>query len=84
MAVTTAAINEFTTITNSDCADNHITHSKHIVASISTVTESEYIVRTSVKVPYTPRRVQNDAPEPLGGEKDPAPIGPEIPRKVNL
>ena len=37
-----------------------------------------------MEVPSTPLRVQNDAPEPLGGKKDPAPIGPEIPRQVNL
>ena len=80
MAVTTAAVDKFTT----DCADNHITPSTHAVASITTATESENRVGTSVELPSTPLQVQNDAPEPLGGEKDPAPIGPESPRKVNL
>ena len=80
MAATTAAINEFTT----DCADNRITPSTHTVASIATATDSENRVGTSVEVPYTLLRVQNDAPEPLGGENDPAPIGPESPRQVNL
>ena len=84
MATTTAAINRFTIITNPDCADNRITHSTHTLASIATATESENRVRTSVEVPSTPLRVQNDAPDPLGGEKDPAPIGPESPRQVNL
>ena len=37
-----------------------------------------------VEVPSTPPRVQNDAPYPLGGEKDPAPIGPKSQRQVNL
>ena len=37
-----------------------------------------------MEVPSTLPRVQNDAPEPLGEEKDPAPIGPKIPRQVNL
>ena len=37
-----------------------------------------------MEVTSTPPRVQNDAPEPLGGEKDPAPIVPESPRQVNL
>ena len=64
MDATTAAIKEFTT----DCADNHINPSTHTVASITTATESENIVGTSVEVPYTPLRVHNDAPEPLGGE----------------
>ena len=80
MAATTAAINEFTT----DCTDNCITPPTHTVASITTATESENRVGTSVEIPSTPLRVQNDAPEPLGVEKDPAPIGPEIPRQVNL
>ena len=84
MAATMAAINEFTTITNPDCADNRITPSTHTVASITTATESENRVGTSVEVPSTPPRVQHDAPEPLGGEKDPVPIGPESPRRVNL
>ena len=80
MTATTAVIDEFTT----DFSDNHITPSTHTVASITTATESENRVGTSVEVPSTPLRVQNDAPEPLGGEKDPAPIGPESPRQVNL
>ena len=80
MAATTAAIDGFTT----DCADNRITPSTHTVASITTATDSQNRVGTSVEVPSTPLRVQNDAPEPLGGEKDPAPIGPESPRQVNL
>ena len=84
MAATTAAINEFTTITNPDCAENIITPSTHTVASITTATESENRVGTSVELPSTPPRVQNDAPEPLGGEKDPASIGPKSPRQVNL
>ena len=37
-----------------------------------------------MEVPYIPPQVQNDAPDPLGGEKDSAPIGPESPRQVNL
>ena len=37
-----------------------------------------------MEVSSTPPRVQNDDPEPLGGEKDPAPIGPESTRQVNL
>ena len=80
MAVTTATIVKFTT----DCADNRITHFTHTVASITTATESENRVGTSVEVPSTPVRVQNNYPEPLGGEKDPAPIGPKIPCQVNL
>ena len=84
MAATTAAINEFTTITNPNFANNHITPSTHKVSSINTATESENRVRNSVEVTSTPPRVQNDAPEPLGGEKDPAPIRPESPRQVNL
>ena len=80
MVATTAAIDEFTT----DCADNCITPYTHIVASITTATDSENRVGTIVEVPSTPLRVQNDAPEPLGGEKDPAPIVPESPRQVNL
>ena len=80
MADTTAAINEFTT----DCADNRITPYSYTVASITTANESENRVGTSVEVPSTPPRVQNDAPELLVGEKDPAPIGPESPRQVNL
>ena len=80
MAATTAAIKEFIT----DCADNRITPYTHTVASITMATESENRVGTSVEVPSTPLRVQNDAPEPLGGEKDPAPIGLESPRQVNL
>ena len=80
MAATTATIDEFTT----DCADNRITPSTHTVASINTVNDSENRVGTSVEVPSTPLRIQNDAPEPLDGEKDPAPIGPKIPRQVNL
>ena len=80
MAATTAAIDEFTT----DCADNCITPSTHTVESITTAAESEKRLGTSVEVPSTPLRVQNDAPEPLGGEKDPAPIGPESPPQVNL
>ena len=80
MAATTAAIDEFTT----DCADNGITPSTHTVVSITTATDSKNRVGTSVEVSYTPPRVQNDGPEPLGGEKDPAPIGPESPRQFNL
>ena len=80
MAATTAAFNEFTT----DCADNRITPSIHTVANITTDIESENRVGTSVEVPYTPPWVQNDVPEPLVGEKDPAPIGPESQRQVNL
>ena len=37
-----------------------------------------------MEVPSTPPWVQNDAPEPLGGEKYPAPTGPESPRQFNL
>ena len=37
-----------------------------------------------MEVPSTPLQVQNDAPEPLGGENDPAIIEPESPRQVNL
>ena len=84
MAATTATINKFTTITNPDCAYNHITTSTRTVASITTVTESENKLGTSLEVTSTPPWVQNDAPEPLGGKKDPAPIGPESPRQVNL
>ena len=80
MDTTTAAIEEFIT----DCADNCITPSTHTVASITTATDSENIVGTSVEVPSPPLRVQNDSPEPLGGEKDPAPVGPESPRQANL
>ena len=80
MATTTATVNEFTP----DCADNRITPSTHTVASITTATESENRLGTSVEVPSTPLRVKNDAPEPLGGEKYPAPIGPKISRQVNL
>ena len=80
MAATTAVINKFTTIPNPDCDDNRITPSTHIVASITTATKSENRVGTSVELPSTPPRVQNDAPEPLGGEKDPVSIGPESPR----
>ena len=80
MAATTATIDEFTT----DCADNRITPSTHTVASINTANESKNMVGTSVEMPSTPLWVQNDAPEPLGGEKDPAPIGPESPRQANL
>ena len=67
MAATAAEINEFTTITNPDCAENHITTSTHTVASITIATESKNRVVTSVEVQSTPPRVQNDAPEPLGG-----------------
>ena len=80
MAATTTAIDEFTT----DCAENCITPSTHTVASITTATDSKKRVGMGVEVPSTLLWVQNDAPEPLGGEKDPAPIGPESPRKVNL
>ena len=80
MAATTAAIDKFAT----DCADNRITPSTHTVASITTATDSKNRVGMSVEVPSTPIRVQNDAPEPLGGEKEPAPIGPKSPRQVNL
>ena len=80
MAATTAVIDEFTT----DCAENCLTPSTHTVASITTATQSENRVGASVEVLSTPLRVQNDAPEPLGGEKDPAPIGPESPHQVNL
>ena len=80
MAAMTAAINEFT----SDFADNCITPSIHTVASITTSTESENRVGTSVEVTSTLLRVQNDALDPLGAEKDPAPIGPKSPRQVNL
>ena len=62
MAATTDIINEFTTITNPDCADNHITPSTHTVAMITTANESENRVGTSVEVPSTPPQVQNDAP----------------------
>ena len=84
MAERTAAINEFITITNPDYDDNHITPSTHTVASINTATEPKNRVGTSVAVPSTPPRVQNDAPDPFGGEKDRAPIRPGIPRQVNL
>ena len=84
MAAKTAAINKLNTITTPDCADNCITPSTYSVASIATATESENRVGTSVEVPSTPLQVQNDAPEPLVGEKGPAPIGPKIPRQVNL
>ena len=84
MAATTAAINEFTTITNPDFSENRITPSTHTAARVTTATESKNILGTSLEVPYTPPRVQNDAPDPLGGEKDPAPIGPKSPRQVNL
>ena len=80
MAATTAAINKFTT----DSSENRITPSTHIVASITTTTESENIVGNSVEVPSSPPRVKNDVPEPLGKENDPAPIRPESPRQVNL
>ena len=73
MAATTAVINKFTTITNSDCAENRITPSTHIVASITTMPESENRVGTSVEVPSTPPRFQNYAPETLGGKKEPRP-----------
>ena len=84
MAATTAAINKFTNITNPDCADNLINPSTDKVASITTATESKNRVGDSVEVPYTPPWVQNDYPEPLGGEKDPIPIGPKSSRQVNL
>ena len=77
MAATTAASNKFNTTTNPDYSENCITPSTHTVSSITTATESENRVGTSVEVPSTPLRVQNDAPKPLGGEKDPAQIGPE-------
>ena len=80
MAATTAAIDEFTT----DCADNRINTSTNKLASITTTNDTENRVGTSVEVPSTPLRVQNDAPEPLGGEKYPAPIGPKISRQVNV
>ena len=80
MAATTAAIKKFT----SDCADNCITPSTHTVAIINTATDSKNRVGNSVEVPSTPPRVQNGALEPLGGKKDPTPIGPESPRQVNL
>ena len=80
MAATTAAIEKFKT----DCADNRITPSTHKVASITTANYSENRVGTSVEVPSTPLRVQNNALEPLGIEKDPAPIGTKSPRQVNL
>ena len=84
MAAMTAAIKKFTTITNPDFTENHINTSTHTVASITTANESENRVGISVEVPPTPLRVQNDAPEPLGGEKDPAPIVPESPCQVKL
>ena len=84
MAATAAAINKLTTITNPDFSDNLITPSTHTVASITNATEPKNRVGTSVEVPSTPPRVQNDAPEPLGGEKYPAPIGPKSTRQVNL
>ena len=56
MAATTAAINKFTTITKPDCAENHITTSTHKLASITTTTESENRVGTSVEVLSTPPR----------------------------
>ena len=80
MAATMSAIDKFTT----DCANNCITPSTHTVESITTATDSEKRVGMSVEVPYTPLQIQNDAPEPLGREKDTAPIGPESPRRVNL
>ena len=80
MAATMAAIDGFTT----DFADNLITPSTHTVASINTATDSKNRVGTSVQVPSTPLRVQNNAPELLSGEKDPSPIGPESPGQVNL
>ena len=76
MAATTATIDEFTT----DCYENHITPSTHTVASITTATDSKNRVGTSVEVPFTPLWVQNDAPDPLDAEKNPAPIGPKSPR----
>ena len=76
MAATTSAINEFTTITNPDCDENYITPYTHTVASITAMTESENRVGTSVEVPSTPPWVQNDAPDPLEGEKYPASIRP--------
>ena len=79
-----ATINPFTTKTNSDCDDNCINPSIHTIESITTATGSENRVGTSVEVPSTPARVQNDAPEPSGGEKDPAPIVPASPRQVKL
>ena len=71
MAATAAVINKFTTITKPDCAENHITHSTHTVASITITTESKNRVGTTVEEQSTPPRVQNDAPEPLGGQKGP-------------
>ena len=79
-AATMAAIDEFTT----DCAENRITPSTHTVEIIATAKDSENREGMSVEVPSRPLRVENNAPEPLGGEKDPAPIGPESPRQVNL
>ena len=76
----TAAIDKFTT----DCADNRITPYTHAVARITTASDSENRVGTSVEAPSTLLRVQNNAPESLGGEKDTEPIGPESPRQVNL
>ena len=84
MAKTAAAIKKFTTITNPDCADNRINPSTHKLASITTANDPKNRVGTSVEVPYTLSRAQNDAPEPLGGEKDPTPIGPKSPHHVNL
>ena len=80
MAAITAAMDEFTT----EGADNCITPSTHTVASITTATESENRVGTSVEVSSTQLQVQKDAPETLGGEKDPAQIEPESPCQFNL
>ena len=81
---TMAAIDPFTTKTNSDCNPNSDPPSIHTIASITTATGSENRVGTSVEVPSTLPRVQNDAPEPSGREKVPAPIVPASPLQVNL
>ena len=84
MAATTAVIKKFNTATNPDCAENRINTSTHTVASITTSTESENRLGTSVEVPSTPTRVQNYAPETFGREKESALIRPEGPHQVNL
>ena len=54
---TMATIDPFTTKTNSDCDPNPNPPSIHTIANITTVTESENRVGTSVEVPSTPLRV---------------------------
>lgn len=79
-----ATINKFTSVINPDCVDTHITPSKHTVVSITTTVGSENKVGTSVEVPSTLPRVQNDTPEPLNEEKEHAQIIPKSSRQVNL